>query len=554
MWLYALLALLALAAGLMTWWSFGNVLLRRNPNSISQHALCKTHSSTVPNSSQHSSAAAPPAGQPPECVTLRVFGLHLGSRNTAPAAVRKLFQSLLGPAAALPTLATGIPWRSRGGRWAVSVAVSPGTAAAIRKHQPSLAKAQHTARVSIYHHPPQEGRRRRPHPSVAHPPPSKPSTSTGHRYRAGVRDPHHHQHPPPPPMAGQPPSVGGLTGPGLLPVAASTLGHHPWSYHAAHYLQQQPTPITSQPTTHLPPPGQPLLPTATWPPPEPPASFLLSLLQQAWQQQARLELAVGGLVSQVKHQHMGGGLLCTPAGTTMPTCETPVPPPQPTATPAPPPPPQRPARPQPLGRLSMLMALRGHQPPGHEQQVASPRSAAAAFLAELTPAVPPLQQAEGRPPHPPSPHMPGLVTPPPVPLPHSPPPSPPYSPPRPTNPLFVPLPPSPPPSPPADLQPPPFPPPKGADWAVIRVLGHQLDTKGNLHYWVQWADSWVTGSQLVGDLEAKYWQQRGEDPPPCAPAAGFRQGRSAGERAQHRRQQQQPPEQRAGHSSPQALD
>ena len=105
------------------------------------------------------------------------------------------------------------------------------------------------------------------------------------------------------------------------------------------------------------------------------------------------------------------------------------------------------------------------------------------------------------------------------------------------------------------LQPPPFPPPKGGDWAVTRVLGHQLDAKGNMYYWVQWTDSWVPGSQLVGSLEAEYWQQRGEAPPPCAPAAGSRQGRSAGLRAQQQqRQQQRPPERRVGYSSPRALD
>ena len=162
MWLYALSAL-ALAAGLLARWSIRDACqVGRSLISAFLHLMCNMRAIKQPSSSRHSSAVAP-TGQPPSCVTLRVFGLNLRSRNSAEAAVRTLFQSLLGSAKALPSLVVSTPRRSRRGRWAVHVSIPTGLAKAIRANQPRLAEAQHTAHVSIYHHRrSQQGKRRMP--------------------------------------------------------------------------------------------------------------------------------------------------------------------------------------------------------------------------------------------------------------------------------------------------------------------------------------------------------------------------------------------------------
>ena len=445
------------------------------------------------------------------------------------------------------------------------VSVPPDLAKAIRASQPRLADARYTSHVSIYHHHHrQRGRRRKPPaipPITTLPPPTKPSKHL-HIAQGLVPRQQRQRQPAPPSASGQarsaevPPGPVPGGGAGLMPFKVPDPGHSSWPCPTSHHSQRQPRPTTVhtalgcakgiQPSL----PTQPQSPTPQSYPEGPSASLLLSLLQHAWQQQARLHLAVVGLTAQVQQQRLHGIPPLQPAATPAPALQpvatpalapqpatTPAPTLQPATTPVPPPAPPRPPRREPLGRLSMLMALQGsheRQPLVWEQPEASPQTAAAAFLAGLVPPPPPPPprcQVDNTPKqsHPPS------------------------SPPQSVNPLFAPLPLSPPlspePSSRAAPHPPPFPPRKGGDWAVACVKGHQRDNKGNLYYWVQWEDSWVSGSQLVGGLEAEYWQRRGEAPPQ-GPADGGRQGRSA----RVRPPQQQPTKQRAGCRSPQALE
>lgn len=84
---------------------------------------------------------------------------------------------------------------------------------------------------------------------------------------------------------------------------------------------------------------------------------------------------------------------------------------------------------------------------------------------------------------------------------------------------------------PASPSPPPFPPAKGSDWEVRRVVGHRQAASGELYYWVQWGDSWVQQGALREDTLRAYWLLHGEEPPLPCPRRKQKGGKGRGSKA-----------------------
>lgn len=534
MWLFALLSLSALAAGLLALWSIGIVRhLGNRPISTVLRFWCNQQAVKPAPSSPSAPTAAPvqPPVQPPvQHVTLRVFGLSLGNGKSASSAVSELFQTLLGTAVDVPTLATSTPWLSHGGRWAVCVSVPSTLAKVIRARQPFLAVSRDTTHVSIYRRQKWKGPRcaGRPYattttgPHTYRPPPPKPpSPEAG----AGGLAPHPQQpQPQPVPTSTPGQSVDGppQRGPPLLPLPSALMRapHHPQLQHVPPITQTCGLPRHLQ-VCQTPGCGRGACPLFPQPQPQPPCRplhppmLLASLLERVQQLEA-----VVALPGQQGHDSMPCQVAtakyvgedpspCTPpfAGTAVQEVPlSPPPAPNPDRLSCRAPCPKIAAIQQRFARLQQRQSERERQLE-HEQQLDQ-------FLADLGMDLPP-------PPPPTAPQLRQQLFPVPQPPPSS----------------LLPA------TPPPPTSPPPFPPPKGSDWEVRRVVGHKQTPSGGMYYWVQWGDSWVQQAALREDTLRGYWQLRGEEPPQPAPRCKQRDDKGRGSKAvaQPRQQPRQQP-------------
>lgn len=491
----ALLALTALAAGLLAWRSMGDVARSWLPRlwPVSS-CCCNQHGAKQAPSSQQCPAAVA-VSQTSQLRKLRVCGLALGNGNSAATAVQQLFQMLLGPAACIPPLLTGIPWLTPGGRWAVTVQVPANVGRALRSSQHRLAASPATAQVSIYHN-----QRRRPRRHVG------PATSTvPPTYRSPPRgpDPTQRQQQQQPSFGGW--VVGGLplwSSLGLAPLCLAGPGHpsgEPLGAWPTTMRDFQPAQLQLQPLTqagatppHLPVGETPGGGSGTNQPAAVPSRAEPATIPPQAQEGSGIVCASAVLVGACTEEELPP---CTPAPAEEEEREL-------RAAPfsfSPPPAPTRPKRPS-----AERAALQQRMERWLEEGQAS-REFATRVLAILNPPEVANQPAG-----------PALV-------PDSPQPSATPVPAQPAMPAAtldsVQQPPAPtPPQQPADAGgAPDFPPARGSDWAVAGVLGHRVDARGKRYLWVRWADSWVPERNVTQAARDAYWGAQGNLPPSGQP-------------------------------------